>query len=175
MFFGVAVSLSNFNKLTKKNNSFCPSVALPVCGAHIFLIQNKGNTQYHYHFVSVWKNIFIYRKTVFADIKEHSNNYILGMYNYPPVGTAVAIFMTMSSIIAIPIYFIYLYIQTRRRTSSIMEVFHFFNFLIKNFNFFIFRLCARWVNQYFQLTTNIWFRQNLKNARSNFLVLNLVV
>ena len=38
----------------------------------------------------------------------------LGTYNYPAAGTAVAIFMTLSSILAIPIYFVYLFMTTRR-------------------------------------------------------------
>jgi len=37
-----------------------------------------------------------------------------GTYNYPAAGTAVAIFMTLSSILAIPIYFVYLFMTTRR-------------------------------------------------------------
>jgi len=50
------------------------SVAFPVCGGHIFLIENKGNTQYPYHFF-LSEKIFSYtEKAASADIKKQSNN-----------------------------------------------------------------------------------------------------
>merc|ERR1712050_219762 len=43
---------------------------------------------------------------------------VTGTYYYPQSGTAVAIFMTLSSIVAIPVYFVYLFVQERKQNQS---------------------------------------------------------